>query len=654
MAARKEQFLIADLYCGGGGSSDGMIEACEEYGLDPKLVAVNHWNIAIETNKLNHPNAKTICASVEQVKPRQAVPGGRLNVMWASPECTNHSTAKGGRPKDEQSRATAWDVLKWAQELYIDVIYIENVKEFLDWGPLNTKGHPIKSKKGDTFRAYIATLESMGYRVDWQIMNAADFGAATSRRRLIIQAVRGNNQIYWPEPTHSASADNLFGQQPYVAAKTIIDFSIPGKSIFNRPVPLAVKTLKRIYAGGFKIWDIDNIRRFGPLLRQEIIRACKYEGKKRKGCCPFNVLAELPHILPTGEDLNSFMVIMRGQSVCRDINQPVPTIMASGQGHVGIVTPIIIKLRGTGTAADVNAPTPTITAGGTHLGLAEGFVTRFNGGDNRNHSIDNPLPVQDTSNRYGWVDPMVAVMKGNSDCQTIEQPVPTLTTKEHIALVNPVVVDMSHPGEDGDSRAYSAEQPLKTITCRNNMAVADPIVIATGHTGAKDRSRSVNEPLSTIVTKAEHCLVEAMVLHQMTPGRTRTTEEPLPTITTVCRHGLVRPFVVKFYGSGENVKSVDVPLDTVTTKDRFGVVDGDLVMLDIRFRMFQPHELAAAMSFPKTYQFAGTKTDAVKMIGNAVPPYLARALMRSRLASRRPILKKLTGNARQELIQQGA
>lgn len=581
MTARKERFLIADLYCGGGGSSNGMIEACEEYGLDPKLVAVNHWNIAIQTNKLNHPNAKTICASVEQVKPRQAVPGGRLNVMWASPECTNHSTAKGGRPKDEQSRATAWDVLKWAQELYIDVIYIENVKEFLDWGPLDTKGHPIKSKKGNTFRAYIATLESMGYRVDWQIMNAADYGAATSRRRLIIQAVRGNNRIYWPEPTHCASADNLFGQQPHVAAKTIIDFSIPGKSIFNRPVPLAVKTLRRIYAGAFKIWDIDNIRRFGPLLRQEIIRACKYEGKKRKGHCPFNILVELPHIMSTGEDLNSFMVIMRGQSVCRDLDHPVPTITASGQGHIGIVEPVIVKLRGTGTTADVNAPVPILTAGGQHLGLAEGFITRFNGGDNRNHHISAPLPVVDTNNRYGMVEPFVTVMKGSSSHQKLDQPVPTMTTKEHLGLV------------------------------------------------------------------------EAMILHQMTPGRTRTTEEPLPTITTVCRHGLVRPFLVKFYGSAGNAKSIDIPLDTITTKDRFGMVDGDLVMLDIRFRMFQPHELAAAMSFPKTYQFAGTKTDAVKMIGNAVPPYLARALMRVRLASQRPTLKKLIDNSH-ELIQKGA
>lgn len=448
----KKKIHVADLFCGGGGTSTGMINVFVRHGINYSLIGVNHWQIAIDTNRMNHPEGKLYCSPVENVKPREAVPGGRLNFLWASPECTNHSVAKGGRPKDDQSRATAWDVLKWAQELYIDRIYIENVKEFLDWGPLNTKGEPLKSKKGATFRAYIGNLEAMGYTVDWQIMNAADFGAPTSRRRLIIQAVRGRNKIIWPEPTHSNTPDNLFGQQQYVPAREIIDWSIPGTSIFNRKKPLAEKTLARIEAGIRKYW---------------------------------------------GEWAEPFIVIMRGQSVVRDVDSPVPTISCSG----------------------------------AHLGLVE------------------------------------------------------------------------------------------------------PIIIATGHTSSQNRSRSVNEPLSTVVTKAEHCLIEPLIIHQMTPGRTRTVKEPLPTITTANGHGLVRPFLVKYYGSGESVKGVDIPLDTLTTKERFALVDGDIFQLDIRFRMLQPHELAAAMSFPKTYKFAGTKTDAVRQIGNAVPPRLAEALIESAISA---------------------
>ena len=485
----KKKIYVADLFCGGGGTSTGMINAFIRHGINYSLIGVNHWQIAIDTNRMNHPEGKHYCSPVENIKPREAVPGGRLNFLWASPECTNHSVAKGGRPKDDQSRATAWDVLKWAQELYIDRIYIENVKEFLDWGPLNVKGEPLKSKKGDTFRAYVATLEAMGYTVDWQIMNAADFGAPTSRRRLIIQAVRGRNKIIWPEPTHALTPDNLFGQQQYVPAREIIDWSIPGTSIFSRKKPLAEKTLARIEAGIRKYW---------------------------------------------GEWAEPFIVIMRGKSVVRDVDSPVPTISCSGA---------------------------------------------------------------------------------------------------HLGLVEPVIVDMSHPGEENDSRVYPVNKPLKTITCRNNMAVVEPIIIATGHTGSKNRSRSVNEPLSTVVTKAEHCLIEPLIIHQMTPGRTRTVEEPLPTITTANGHGLVRPFLVKYYGSGESVKGVDFPLDTLTTKERFALVDCDVYQLDIRFRMLQPHELAAAMSFPKNYKFAGTKTDAVKQIGNAVPPRLAEALIDSAISA---------------------
>lgn len=243
-----KKIFCADLFCGGGGTSTGMIAAFEKHGMDYELVGVNHWDRAIETNRLNH-RGDYHRDGVERVSPRELVPGGRLNILWASPECTNHSRAKGGRPKDEQSRATAWDVLKWPQELYIDRIYIENVEEFLEWGPCDEDGKPISSKKGKTFYAYISALKSLGYRADWQIMNAADFGAPTCRRRLIIQAVRGKKQrIRWPMPTY-AKEPGIFGEQPWKPARDIIDWNIPGTSIFDRKKPLAANTLRRIYSG---------------------------------------------------------------------------------------------------------------------------------------------------------------------------------------------------------------------------------------------------------------------------------------------------------------------------------------------------------------------------------------------------------------------
>lgn len=112
----------ADLFCGGGGTSTGLIAACHQLGIEVDLLAVNHWAIAVDTHTKAHPWARHLCATLEHVKPRIAVPGGRLHILVASPECTSHSIARGGRPKDDQSRATAWDILKWAQELYIELL----------------------------------------------------------------------------------------------------------------------------------------------------------------------------------------------------------------------------------------------------------------------------------------------------------------------------------------------------------------------------------------------------------------------------------------------------------------------------------------------------------------------------------------------------
>lgn len=129
--------VAADLFCGAGGTSTGLALACQALGRKLRLVAVNHWDIAIETHAKNHPWAEHHCASLDHMDPCKAVPGGRLDILTASPECTHHSNARGGKPRSDQSRASAWVVLKWIQELRPSNVIIENVKEFMGWGPLN-------------------------------------------------------------------------------------------------------------------------------------------------------------------------------------------------------------------------------------------------------------------------------------------------------------------------------------------------------------------------------------------------------------------------------------------------------------------------------------------------------------------------------------
>lgn len=653
-----KKIYCADLFCGGGGTSTGMIAAFEKRGVDYELVGVNHWDKAIETNRLNH-RGRYRRDGVERVSPRELVPGGRLHILWASPECTNHSRAKGGRPKDEQSRATAWDVLKWPQELFIDRIYIENVEEFLEWGPCDEAGHPIAKKKGEIFRQYIRALKAFGYRVDYQVMNAADFGAPTCRRRLIIQAVRGRNQkIRWPEPTH-AKVPGLFGEKPWRAAREIIDWNIKGTSIFERKKPLAANTLRRIYSGiakhGGRYAD-----RFGVALRREIVRSCKFSGR-----CPFEVLASLPPIAARAEAA-PFITVMRGTSPAQDN----------------------ASIRAT------DSPLPSISTNG-HEGLVTAFVTRYNGGDDRNHSVSAPVPVVDCSNRYGLVEPFVFATgqtSAGARSTSISAPISTVVTKAEHCIVEPMLlshkfdnvpVSVSAPcpvvvtsGAVGvinplivshkfDNVPVSAASPLPTLTTVNGFSLAAPLVVSLRGTaeGNLDRSAvSVSQTLPTVTAGGTHLAVaepsvidmshpaeesgarvrsaeEPMFVPQHGGGTVKPVSHPLPTIATTGSISVVSPVLVKFYGGEEEAHSVDKPLGTVTCKDRFGLADGRLVvdewgrflLLDILFRMLQPHELAAAMSFPENYKFAGTKSDQVKQIGNAVCPALAEALIAAAL-----------------------
>lgn len=406
---------IADLFCGAGGTSTGILSACADLGQRADLLAVNHWTTAIHTHSLNHPGVRHLCETLDNVRPGDAIPGGRLNLLAASPECTHHSNAAGGRPKNEQSRATAWHICRWAADLTIDNILIENVREFQNWGPLRKDGKPMIRRKGETFKAFINALRSMGFNVDWRVVNAADFGDATSRQRLIIMARRGK-PVVWPASSHGTPA------QPWRTARQVIDRKLKGKSVSERAKPLSKNTMTRIWDGFFENGG------------------------------------------------QAFLLKLRGT-----------------EGHLG-------------NSQSLDLPLPTISAGGTHFALCEPYIIHI-------------------------------THKGRRRACPISKPIPTITT--------------AHRGE----------------------------------------------------------------------------------------LALIEPYLVKYNGTGGS-RPIDLPLDTITSHDRFGFVEPIFAdgRLDFLFRMLQPSELAAAMSFPANYQFSGTRGDQVKQIGNAVPVQLARAHARALLS----------------------
>ena len=154
-----------DLFCGAGGTSTGLIQAADNLGYQVDLTAINHWTTAIATHSTNHPGTRHLCESLDNVEPRKLFPEGRINLLVASPECTHHSRARGGKPCSDQSRSGAWRIVEWANALYIDNILIENVPEFESWGPLGANGKPLKSKKEEAFQAFKIALKSLGYRL---------------------------------------------------------------------------------------------------------------------------------------------------------------------------------------------------------------------------------------------------------------------------------------------------------------------------------------------------------------------------------------------------------------------------------------------------------------------------------------------------------
>lgn len=247
---RKTHELIIDNFAGGGGASTG-IELATGRSVD---IAINHDPDAIAMHKANHPNTIHYCEDVFDIDPIEVTNGRPVALCWLSPDCKHFSKAKGGKPVDKKIRGLAWIAVRWAAKVKPRVIILENVEEFKSWGPLKDN-RPDKEKKGQTFNIFVKQLQKEGYEVDWKELKACDYGAPTTRKRFFMIARCDGQPIVWPERTHGPKDDfqvvseNL---EPYKTAAEVIDWSIPGNSIFERKKALSEATMKRIARGIFK------------------------------------------------------------------------------------------------------------------------------------------------------------------------------------------------------------------------------------------------------------------------------------------------------------------------------------------------------------------------------------------------------------------
>lgn len=588
---RAKALTVADLFCGAGGMSTGAERALRELGLRMNLVGVNHWPIAIETNRRNHPDhaARIACANLESALPLDHVPEGALDLLMAAPSCVFHSRARGGRPVHDQQRMDPWHVVRWCTELRVKRLLIENVPEFVDWGPCSlVTGRPIPSRKGEYFRAWVAALQAIGFRLDWRVLCCADYGDPTTRRRFFLIGRSDRGPLEWPEPSHAraGSADLLGTRARWRGAREVIDWNMTGASIFTRKRPLKPNTIRRILAGAVKYsWPLPYVDALQALL----------DGREPRLTFPRAEAIERGLVAPDG--LGIVLATASG-GAARDLDQPLPTITTGG-------------------------------AGGARPGCAR-------------PQLVEPLIVMRTNS------------DGGRTSRPIDEPLPTICTAGGGFFAEPLIVPVSNSSNKAPPRSTSEPIRTVTTAKGGDQAVATPLVAPYYGGGSGLTAASVAEPVPSVTTKARFGLAEPVLMragHGDSDGRDPASrvldpDAPVPALTGSNEVAIASPFLVPNFGEAPGqaprVHGLDDPMPTITASGHVQLATpaaeiAEEVRIDVNYRMLHWRELARATSFDDeghVYDFAGTATEITKQIGNAVPGRTAKALVRALMAGR--------------------
>lgn len=563
--------IDVDNFAGGGGASTGIERATGR----PITIAVNHSRAAIAMHAANHPHTHHECEDIWAVDPRTVCAGRRVRRAWFSPDCTHFSKAKGAQPRSKEVRGLAGVVVKWARDVAPEEIYLENVEEFADWGPLDESGKPDKALRGADFRAWLAALVDCGYDVEYRVLVAANYGTPTTRKRLFLRAVRKGRPIVWPEPTHGKGR-----ALPWRAAAEIIDWSLPCPSIFDRKRPLAEATLRRIAAG----------------LRRYVLDAAQ------------------PFIVP---------VTHHGARPVHGLDEPMRTITAANRGELALVSPSFIRtdmqsdgrLRGVGGPDE---PLRTITTGGGHAIVTPYLMTNTTGHPGRD--LRTPIPTVTTGDHHYLLAPtMVQTGCGERDGQRpraldIGAPLGTVVSGGKHALVAAYLAK-HYGGPNGhQTPGQSMHEPTGAVTTQDHHALVQLELGFLSKFYGTSTGAALDEPLPTVTTgggRGGGHLAEVRAFLVKYYGADGTP--------------------------GASQQSLFDPLHTVTAKARFGLVTihgQDYAITDIGMRMLSPRELFNAQGFPADYvidlECDGrplTKTQQIELAGNSVCGQVAEALV---------------------------
>ena len=384
--------------------------------------------------------------------------------MWASPDCTSHSKAKGGKPRERGLRILPWAVYKHAKAILPDVIIMENVEEIQQWGPLDENGYPIPERRGEDYQRFIASMKSIGYIFSSRELVAADYGAPTTRKRWYAIFRRDGREIVWPEPTHSKGGTG--GLKPWEPIYKYLDLQDIGKSIFGRKKPLAEKTMKRIAKG----------------LEKFVFN------------CP-----------------EPFIINYKFQNSPRGSSDPLSTITTVNNHYLAtpLAAPFIDKsyggnYKGSGSAA--NAPIHTITVT-DHNRIISPFLIQYHSetaaGEVRGQQVTEPIMTIDTSNRYGLVAQYMTKFYGKATGSSVREPIHTITTSAgHFGIVSVLAIPKDDLGQRLDINDKIAAGELVQKCTWVSQFLMEYYGCGVG--------QSVFDPLHTIVTKDRLALVTVL------------------------------------------------------------------------------------------------------------------------------------------------
>lgn len=437
--------------------------------------AINHDPAAIAMHEANHPETRHWCESVWDVDPREVAAGRPVGLAWFSPDCKHFSKAKGGKPVDKTIRGLAWVAVRWAATVRPRVIILENVEEFQTWGPVIPQrdpetGRTLKkvprkddkvgfdlvvsepgevvplelqslipdpNQKGRTFKSFVNALRRLGYQVEWRELRACDYGAPTSRNRLFLVARCDGRQIVWPEPTHGD----------------------PECEKVKRGKLKPWRTASEIIDWSIPCPSIFNRKR--PLAENTLRRIAR-------GIKKFILDNPNPFVIRVNYSGSN-------HHYCDSLDEPLKTITA--KNGWGLVTPTLIQM-GYGErpgqeprVLNLGKPIGTVTAGGNKFGLATAFLAKHFGGNytGPGSSMEDPLPTVTTVDHNALVASHLVKLRGTcKDGQSVIDPIPTITAGGmHIGEVRTFLLKYYGSTENGQT----LDGPLHTVTTKDRFGL---------------------------------------------------------------------------------------------------------------------------------------------------------------------------------------